>query len=103
MPNLPSWIDERKSAMKMSQKQEKDWAKKTGGQRRPGSGNKTRAPQDNRTKKYLDQLKATKSSSISIGLSEWKKLQRDALIEGREPRMVIYFAREGISLQITEA
>lgn len=103
MTNLPSWWNrDRERQNQRSRKQERQQAEQVGGKVQRGSGSSWRAPQDVKGPDYLDQLKYTDKRSYSIKVSEWKALVQDALNHGREPRMIVSFPQEGITVQITE-
>lgn len=42
-----------------------------------------------RNKDFLEQLKYTDAQQYTIKAKEWESLKKDALREGKEPRMVV--------------
>ena len=64
-------------------------AKRTNGQRQPGSGSGWLHPNDVRSDEYLWEMKLTDGKSISIKLEDWEKLRRNAILTGRKPGMHI--------------
>lgn len=100
--------NKRRSVNRRSQKQEREHAQRTGGRVQAGSGSSWRAREDVRGplgedgEGYLDQLKQYETGSFRITAKEWRKLRKHARQEGREPRLIIEFPREGITLVVVE-
>lgn len=100
---VPAWFSDgqdRPAQNKRSRKQERERAKETGGKVQSGSGSSWRARGDVRTDEALEQLKYTDAASYSLKVSEWEQIERDALSQGREPTLIIEFARHGLRLKI---
>lgn len=82
----------RPANLSMSQKQEKDTAKKWGGTQNAGSGNKWQRKNDVRTKDESIECKVTSKGSYSLKLSELLTAEKNALMDGRDMRFKITFA-----------
>lgn len=105
MSDVPAWWREgqdREKQNRRSREQERNRAKATGGKVQAGSGSSWRAREDVKTPDYLEQLKFTDKKSFSLKLSEWKRIRDNAIKAGREPRMVVEFSGEQVTLIITE-
>lgn len=92
MAELPPWMSSKGNKRRQnrrSSKQESDRAKEIGGRASAGSGSSYRSPQDVRNQEFLEQLKYTDANQYTIKAKEWESLKKDALKEGREPRMVV--------------
>lgn len=112
MSNLPPWMDSSKAKKKKinarSARQEKKYAKESGGKVQPGSGSSPRAPEDvvepvgPDGEGDLVQLKYTDAKGFRITVAEWKRLRANARRVGRSPKLVIDFESEGIRLVVRE-
>jgi hypothetical protein len=76
------------SSFKSSRKQEKSVAKRLGGQLTVGSGSRWFNKGDVRTECYLVECKTTGKLSYTIKSSELRKIETEALLEGRNPVLV---------------
>ena len=77
--------------MKKWEKVEKMTAKKYGGRRTPGSGNKWGFRGDIKEEVFLFQDKQTDKKSFPIKEADWIKTKREALLEGRRPAFKVTF------------
>jgi hypothetical protein len=75
-----------------SRKQEHDWADRWGGRVTPGSGNGDKFKADVRTAIHLIELKYTHAASFTLKLGDLKKIEQQALLDGRDPVFGIEFA-----------
>lgn len=92
-------MTEVRKRIKASQKQEQRGAKEHGGRVRPGSGSMVAAKGDVRTSHgagvspvtsgMLIEYKRTDKKSISITIVMLEKIRREALLDGRRPRLGI--------------
>jgi len=73
----------------VSQKQERDLAKSLGGRVTPASGAFWSHKGDVRNLQFLGEAKCTAQASISIKLSVWEKIRREALLDGRIPLLAL--------------
>jgi hypothetical protein len=74
--------------LKLSRTQEKGVAKRLGGQLTVSSGNKWFDKGDVKTDRYLVECKTTGKLSYAIKSSELRKIETEALLEGRNPVLV---------------
>lgn len=77
--------------MKITDKHERETAKKFGGKRQPGSGSKPGYKGDIKTDEFLYEHKETKNKSFQLTTKDLMKIRREANEEGRDPAMVIRF------------
>lgn len=92
-------MTEVRRRIKESQKQEKRGASQLGGRVRPGSGSMIAAKGDVRTSTtagqsmvasgMLVEYKRTDKKSISVTVMMLEKIRREALLDGRRPRLGI--------------
>jgi hypothetical protein len=106
---MPSWWDDerakadaRRRQNRRSQAKEARVASEVGGRQMPGSGSSWRAPGDVKSDEDLLEHKFTDKRRFILTLEDWEQARSDALKSGREPGMIIEFARTGRRLLITE-
>lgn len=86
---------------KLSRAQEQREARRRGGRRQPGSGNKPGRRGDVSVKlgadAFLGELKFTTAASHDVKLALMKKIEREAVEAGKKPYYMIEFRDEGAS------
>jgi hypothetical protein len=75
-----------------SRKQERNGAKEFGGKLTPGSGNGWVTKNDMTTRYHSFEYKTTHSRSYSLRLDVLQTVERNALLDGREPVLLIDLA-----------
>lgn len=84
--------NEAKRRRKLSQRQEREFAKRHGGRAVPASGSLWGAKGDTKLEKFLVEHKWTYSNSYRISAKIWNKIRKEAIREGlREPMYQIQF------------
>lgn len=89
-------MDERKAR---SLRQEHEWAERWGGQTTPGSGNGDKFKADVRTAIHLIELKYTKAQQFTLKLADLRRIEQQALLDGRDPVFGVEFTGPGSGLQ----
>jgi hypothetical protein len=74
-----------------SRRQERQWADRWGGEVTPGSGNGDKFKADVRTAIHLIELKYTKAMQFTLKLGDLKRIEQQALLDGRDPVFGIEF------------
>lgn len=81
----------QRTKVRIVQTQERRVAGEIGGKPQPGSGNKWYAKGDAKGPDLLVECKSTDKESISIKLGVIDKIEREAMLAGREPVLQIDF------------
>jgi hypothetical protein len=92
--NLPKWWKDdgsRTYRNEQSKAQEISRANQTQGKRQAGSGSSRYARHDIKTEDILEEIKFTASGHYVIKANDWIRLRKNALIAGREPRLIVDF------------
>jgi hypothetical protein len=79
-------MDERQ---RRSRRQERRIANRVQGRTQPASGATPWRKQDVRQSDFLIEAKFTDRGSYSIKASEWERMRRNALLDGRRPMLVV--------------
>ena len=91
-PTGPDYL-RKPPTTEISTRHERETAKKSKGQRVPGSGNKLGKPGDVRGVGDLQELKATGKTDTRIKLSWLRKISHEALTQGRYPVVNMRFEK----------
>lgn len=80
---IPNWLGKEETVKDSSTRQEKAFAKRSGGKRQPASGALDLAKGDVKLDRALGDMKETKAKSYRITSDTWSKIKREALEEGK--------------------
>jgi hypothetical protein len=84
--------------MKDWEKQERDVARRRGGRQTGGSGSGWRRPNDVRESGVLWEMKSTGKTQITIKLTDWDKLEMNALTSGVMPALHVQIGTKRLVL-----
>lgn len=101
---MPKWMTpkaDKKRQNRRSAAQERNRAAEIGGRPTAGSGSSWRSPGDVSTPDVLEELKYTDAASFSLKAKDLKAIQRKAVLQGKEPRMVIDFENHHLRVIVT--
>lgn len=82
-------LSQRNQSQRRSKLQERRAADQYGGSVSPGSGNGWIRKADVRTPNYLIECKTTTKESYSIKKETWETLNKQAIVDGRIPVMIV--------------
>lgn len=101
----PPWMTKANRLRQQNRRahqQEARTAQTLGGKVQGGSGSSWRAPRDVKTSDSLVECKYTDGTTYTINALDWLRYRKDALLNGREPELLIEFPRLNLRLRITE-
>lgn len=82
--------------------QEARAARDFGGRTQPASGSQWHSKGDVRTPKWLIECKTTTKNSYSLKAETWRKIETEAMLDGRDALMEIEFIDWGVSLIVLD-
>lgn len=92
----------RSEGQRQSQRQERRVAKALGGSRTPASGAFWHRKGDVRSSRFLAEHKWTSKASFSVTSAIWRKIRREAVMEGRVPLLMVRMESEGTNLVVMD-